>query len=104
MYFVIVLLVTGEAIGWRVAEKLCLVAFLAFHFHMQAKQRKACTPMVYLGVLPVFFVMAGFAALTQLVLVHIVFFVASDAILFQFLLIKIARMASDTFNLLMLAL
>ena len=36
----IVLLVAGKTIGRRITEKLRLVAFLAFHFYMQTKQRK----------------------------------------------------------------
>lgn len=92
MYFVIVLLVTGVAVGWRIAEQLCLVAFLALHFYMQTKQRESCAPMVEPGVFPFLFVMARFAAFAQLSLVHIIFHVARAAILRQLLLIQPAFM------------
>ena len=104
MHFVIVLLVTGVAIGRRVAEQLCLMAFLAFHFYMQAQQRKTRTPMVYTGILPILFVMAGFAAFPKLVFVNIVLFVTRDAIRDQLLLIQITGMAGDTFDLFVLVL
>lgn len=104
VYLVIVLLVTGVAIGWRIAEQLCLVAFLAFHLEMQSKQRETCTPMIELGVFPVFFAVAGLAAFAQAPLVNIVLNVARDTFLRQLLLIQLAGMAGDTLDLLVLAL
>ena len=80
MHLVIVLLVTGVAIGGRITEQLRLVAFLAFHFDMQAKQRKTRTAVIQVLVLPVLLVVAGFAARSEPTLVNIVLFVARKAI------------------------
>lgn len=104
MHLVIVLLVTGKAIGWRIAEYLGQMAFLAFHFDMQPKQREACTPMIEPCIFPILFAMAGFTAFTQTSLVHVVFRMAGDAFLRQLLLIQLVGMAGDTLDLLVLAL
>lgn len=72
---------------------------------MQAQQRKTCPPVIKLRFFPVFFAMARFAALAQLVLVYVVFRMARDAILRQLgRLIKLASMASNALNLFVLAL
>lgn len=60
--------------------------------------------MVYLGVFPLFFAMAGLATFTQLILVYIVLLMAGNAILRQFLLIQVTHMAGNAFNLFVLVL
>ena len=104
MHSGIILFMASKAIRWGIAENLRLMAFLAFHFHMQTEQREMCPTVIDLGILPAFFVMAGITTLTQLLLMHIVFFVAGNTIKLQLLLIQFSCMARRTFNLFMLAL
>lgn len=101
---IVVFLVAGDAVRWRITEQLRLVAFLAFHFHMHAEQWKARPAVIDQRIFPILFIMAGDTALAQLALVHIFFLVARDAIHAQLLLIQITRVARCTFGPVMLAL
>ena len=73
-------LVASDTRGFRILELRSRVAFLAFHFEVAARKRKARSRVVEVGLLPVAFLVASRASRSLLALVHIVLGMAGIAL------------------------
>lgn len=101
---VMFVLVASSATSGHVLKGPRLVTGLAFDLGMSSNQRKFRKIMIKQYILPPFgFVVAAFAAVTELPLMGILLFVAGNAAGTQFNFIKVTFMAALTFDLLMRA-